>query len=184
MFGWLKKKKDKEEDRSYHDPLDTGLSDLVAGAFLDYDFKTWEVRKVFEYDWGHDYFTVEYQIETAYEKYFLHVAEGDSELECVLSQKINVYDIEGNVVDHIMNSKNESPPMQITYQGETFFRDSEDMGHYRNVESDNWFELISWTYYNRAKDTQICIERWGEEDFEASHGQVLSSFEFSNIIMP
>lgn len=179
-FSWFKKKKD--EDKPSYDPTDVKVNQLVKGAFVDYDLKTWEVRAVYEYDWGNDFFADEFQIATASETYYLYVEEGEEGLECTLSEKINVHAIEGDIIRHTI--QNESPPMEITFQGEKYFRDSEGVGLFRNVEDDRWREMISWTYYDIKEEKVLGIERWGEEDFEASFGQMVEQYEFSSFIMP
>lgn len=180
VFGWFKKKKE-DEDKPLYDPTNIKLNQLVKGAFLDYDLKTWQVKEVYEYDWGDDYFSDEFKLATAEEAIYLHVEEED-DLECTVSQKINIYDIDGEVVDQILQT--DSPPMKLTYNGETYFRHSENIGYYRNVENERWRELVSWTYHDRDQVSLLSIERWGQEDFEASIGKMVQALEFYNIIMP
>lgn len=180
-FGWFKKKKDPEKRLSF-DPSNTRLNQLVKGAFIDYDLKTWEVKNVFEYDWGDDFFSDEYQLATADETIYLHVEEEDGELHSTISSKINIHSLDGDIANEIIRS--ERAPMKISYEGEMYFRESESIGYYRNAESENWQELISWTYYDKQEKKIISIDRWGEEDFSASEGIVAEEFEFSNIIMP
>ncbi len=178
-FSWFKKK--KEETKRLYDPTQVTVRDLIKGAFVDYELETWEVRAVFEYDWGDNFFSDEFQLSIADDTIFLSV-EDDDELFLSVTRKIVIQDIEEDVVSVIL--KKEVPPMKVNYQGETYFRKSESMGHYRNVETDSWAELISWTYFDRNQEKILSIEQWGEEDFEASSGLVVSEYDFSSIIMP
>lgn len=181
VFGWFNKKKKEEEDEPLYDPTNIQLNQLKKGSFIDYDFKTWEVREVYEYDWGDDFFTDEYKLSTAEDTVFLHVEEDDG-LECTLTRKINIHDIDGDIPDHIL--ENETPPMKVTYQGETFYRKGEGVGYFRNTDNDNWYELVSWSYYDKEGKKILAIEQWGEEEFEAAYGIIANEYEFSNIIMP
>ncbi len=179
-FGWFKKKKEEESKRLY-DPTRVTVKDLVKGAFLDYALETWEVKAVYEYDWGDNFFSNEFQLSTAEDSIYLSVEE-DGELFITVTRKIIIHDIEEDVVTYIL--KNETPPMKITYQGETYYRKSENIGYYRNVENEEWSELVSWTYFDRSQEKIISVEQWGEQEFEASAGKVVQEFEFSSIIMP
>ncbi|GAB4397003.1 MAG: hypothetical protein OHK0053_12430 [Microscillaceae bacterium] len=180
VLGWFKKKKNDDTGRAF-DPTQATVRDLVQGAFLDYDLKTWEVREVFEYDWGDNFFSDEFLLTTADEKIYLSVEDGD-DLFISISTKIIIHDIEEDVVGYTI--RNETPPMKLTYQGETYYRKSESIGYWRNVNNDKWTELVSWLYYDRDQKNILTIEQWGEEEFEASQGKIVQEFEFSNIIMP
>ena len=176
-FGIFKKKKKKE----LIDPTQVEVNQLVKGAFIDYDLKSWEVNAVYEYDWGDDYFADEFRLTTVDEECYLYVEEDDG-LECNITQKISVHDIDEDVVDYII--RHEEPPMRINYQGTTYYRQSESVGYFRDTGKDgeNWQELVSWSYYDKPQKQIINIEQWGEREFEASHGKVVQSFEITNIL--
>lgn len=180
-FSWFKKKKD-EDDKPSYDPTNTSVAQLVKGAFVDYDLKTWEVRAAYQYDWGDNFYADEFQLATADETIYVYVEEGDEGIECTVSQKLNIHALEGNIPDFII--QNESPPTQVKFQGETYYRDEESIGRYKDVEENRWQEMISWTYYDMNEEKVLSIERWGEEDFAASLGKVVQEFEFSSFIMP
>ncbi len=179
VFGWFKKK--KEEEEPLYDPANVRVTDLVKDAFLDYDLKTWQVTEVYEYDWGDDFFTDEFQLKTADETFYLHL-EVDDELECTMMRKINLFEIDEDIPQYVQ--QNNTAPTRITYEGETFYRESEGIGYFRNIEDDNWQELVSWSYYNKSKDKLVGIDQWGEHQFSAAAGKVVQEFEFSNIIIP
>lgn len=203
MFNPFKKKKEKKQEL-YYDPSNVRITTLVKGSFLDYDFKTWEVKDAFEYDWGNGYKAKEFQLETGDELIFLYVDENQG-LECSVSEKVNIYDIdenagntkklgfqtnsgrgsgEGDIIAYIMNNANETPPMKVSYKGEQYFRSSEEIGYSRVMGEKDWDQLISWSYYDSEQKKTLTIERWGEEDFSAALGNVVEEYEFSNIIMP
>ncbi|MEO1099612.1 MAG: hypothetical protein AAFX57_17950, partial [Bacteroidota bacterium] len=56
LFDFFKKKEKEPE----YDVTNLKVSDLDHGFILEYDLKTWEVKEVYEYDWGNNNFSQEY----------------------------------------------------------------------------------------------------------------------------
>ena len=181
MFNWFKKKENTGQTQPSYDPNNIPLNKLRKGSFLDYDLKTWEVKAVYEYDWGNDYFADEFQLEQGREIYFLYVEE-DGEFYCTLNKRINPHELPEDVLDTTIEKG--SPPMRIQFQEEIYYRQSENMGYNRSSEQTEWSELISWSYANKAEDKLMTLEQWGDQDFQASVGFKVRDIEFSNIIMP
>ncbi len=174
LFG--KKKKEEEEV----DPLDIKLSRLKKGYILDYDLSSWEVKEVYNYDWGDQFFTREYKIFNGKDSRYLHVEE-DDELELILSQKIKPVTIDADIPEHII--KHGHPPKKLHFKGKTYNLESESPGYFNEEDKpEQWVEHISWTYYDEEEENIINIEQWGEREFEASVGKVLKEFEISNVI--
>jgi hypothetical protein len=180
-FGWFKKKK-QEEKWAYYDPSNVQLQDMVKGSFVDYDFKTWEVAAVNEYDWGDDSFTDEFEMTTAQgDTLFLNVEEDDGWLYSVF-KKVNIRALQDGIVDYIKS--NEMPPEKLIYEGVTYYRTEENVGYFRNREQESWREIVSWLYFDEDEDKVLSIDQWGEEDFGAAVGFYAETYSFSNIIMP
>ncbi|HAA15452.1 MAG TPA: DUF4178 domain-containing protein [Cytophagales bacterium] len=173
IFG----RKEKEPD---YDPTNISLLDMKAGWVLDYDMKSWEVVGQFEYDWGNNFFSDEYKIQSSNVVLYLHLEE-DDELEISLAHKIRLNQVSENIPNSFKNS-NEDPPRSLTFEGSTFQLEEESLGSYRDVRSDNWSDFISWNYEHPDGKQFLTLERWGEEEFELSHGQYVESYEFSNIL--
>lgn len=181
MFSCFGGKKKNQEDELDYDPSDIKLENLRKGAFFDYDLKTWQVKAEYEYDWGDEFFTQEFQITTADETCYLSV-EDDDELEISITKKINLRSLEGNVADYIV--RNDIAPPEVVHNGVKYFKESEDAGYWRNKKNTSWEEFISWTYYDDTEKKTLTIERWDEQEFEASAGIVVQEHEFSNFILP
>ncbi|WP_027000987.1 DUF4178 domain-containing protein [Eisenibacter elegans] len=179
VFGWFKKK--KEEKREYIDPTEVNITMLRKGAFVDYDLKTWQVTACYEYDWGNEYFSHEFQLKSGKDTIYLHI-EDDDELECTIVRKISPRAIQDDAVDYIR--KHDNGPMEVIYEGTKYYRESEQVGYFANLGATNWEEFISWSYYDDSGKKVLEIERWDEEEFEASAGIVVGEFEFMNIILP
>jgi len=175
----LFKKKDKKES---YDPTNIRVTDLDKGFVLEYDLKTWVVDAVFEYDWGDNYFSREYKLDSGDDSLFLHVEE-DDELYLTVTRKIKVTMIEEDLPEYI--EKNEKAPKKIHYKNKTFYLDgNENPGYFRDLsdQQKDWVELISWDYYDEDDKEYINVEQWGEREFEASAGHAIREFEISNIL--
>ena len=179
-FGLFKKKK---KDKQLIDPTQVQINQLTKGAFIDYNLESWEVTAVYEYDWGDGFFSDEFQLRSADEICYLSVEEDDG-YECTITKKISVHEIDGEIAKHVL--REEEPPMKVNYEGVTYYRQSEAVGYFRDKSKSekHWSELVSWTYYDKAKELTLSIEQWGEKEFEAAQGRVVEEFEFSNILIP
>ncbi len=170
----------KKEERHY-DPNNIKITDLRKGFFVDYDMKTWQVTAEYEYDWGSNFFTYEYKLDSGDESVFLTVAE-DDELEMFVCKKVNVRAIDEDLPEFI--EKNEFPPKKLTYKGVTYFKDSENAGYFRDLSTkdDEGAEFISWDYFDESQKLVLSIEQWGEREFDAAYGKMAKEFEFSNFV--
>lgn len=172
LFG--KKKEDSV------DPLNLRVTHLKKGYILDYDLSSWEVKEVYTYDWGDEFFTREYKLFNGKETRFLHVEE-DDELELQLTQKVKPTTLDPDIPDLI--SKEGKPPKKIVFKGVTYRLEGESPGYFNEEgKPDQWVEHISWTYYDEEEELLLNIEQWGEREFEASYGKLIKEFEISNII--
>ncbi len=176
MFGFLKKKKEPD-----YDVTNLTLKDLNFKFILDYDMKSWEVREVYEYDWGNNNFSKEYKIDSGDEVGFLSV-EDDGELSATLTKAIKIRQIDEDLIGII--TETEKAPDKIHYQGTIYYLDSDSAGYFRDCgkESEDWEELISWEYYDENEQKIISITQWDERNFDAYAGEVLKPYQISNII--
>lgn len=172
-------KSNKNEEEKHYDPINIKVTDLENGYLLDYDLETWTVTKMSEYDWGNNHFSREFVIESKGKKRFLHIEE-DDELIISLSEELKYRKLGETATDYI--DTNGKPPKKITHQNITYYLDEESPGYYRNVENENWEELISFYYLDEDEEKCLTIEQWDENDFEVSIGKILKPFEISNIL--
>ncbi|MBL4652010.1 MAG: DUF4178 domain-containing protein [Flavobacteriales bacterium] len=167
------KKKTKEAQINYT------VNELGVGYMVDYFMETWEVKKVYLYDWGNNLETREYLLDSGKETYYLHV-EDEDKLVCSLSQKIEIRDIDAGLVKQIVDQ--DDAPQQIVHQNITYTRTSSGQGHCgeeRDNEED-YAKFVNWMFENG--ENFISIDRWGEEDFSAAKGSYVKEIEFSNIL--
>lgn len=169
----------KKKEEPAYDPSDLRLTDLKKGFMVDYDLQSWQVMAEYEYDWGGGFISKEFKLDSGSESLYLHVEE-DDELELSISKKAGIKRFEEDIRAHF--SEHDEPPKAVTLDGKQYHRTEESAGYFRDASREGWSEMISWTYEDDDEEAFVNIERWGEEEFEASQGVYAREFEFSNIL--
>jgi len=180
-FNFFKKKKKKEDNSPHYDPTNIQITDLRVGFFLDYDLKTWEVAEEYEYDWGDNEFSYEYQLLSGDDMCFLSIDQEDG-LTLIISRKIKLNRLDPDLADRIINKG--KPSKKIKYKGTTYYRENQVIGFYRNTATtarEKSVEMVAWDYFDEEETKTIGIEQWEAENFEASVGIVVPEYEFMNI---
>ena len=176
LFDFLKNKKEPE---LHYDPVDITVNALEKGYLFDYDLETWTVTKMSEYDWGNNFFTRLFVVQSNGKKRYLHIEE-DEELIISISEDIKIRKLGVEVLSAI--ERNGKPPKEIIFKGVQYFLDKEAPGYYRDVATEDWEEFISFDYTDDTEKKCLCIEQWGEDDFEASFGEFIPSYKISDIL--
>ncbi len=175
LFDFFKKK----EEEPHYDVTNIRVTDIEENYILEYDLETWIVKKMFEYDWGNNFFSREFLISNGKESKYLSVEE-DDELEIAITKKISIRKLDADIPDTVNDTG--KPPKKIMFEGTLYYRDAEDAGYVRNVATDNWEEIINWTYLDESEVKLINIEQSGEDDFEATIGEYIKEYKISNIL--
>lgn len=177
LFDFFKK---KEEEPKY-DVTNLQLTDLDQGFIFDYNMKSWQVKEVYQYDWGKNNYSYEYKIDSGDEVLYLSLEDqGDLILSVVKSIKIRI--LGESITEEIV--RNQKPPDRLVYENETYYLDSDSAGYFNDKTkgTGDWEELIAWDYFNKEEEKIISIVQWDERNFEASAGIMIKDFEISNII--
>lgn len=171
----------KKKEKAKPDFLNLNVKQLEQGFMFDYDMETWTVDDVYIYDWGNEYFSVEYKINNARDSYFMSVDEDDA-LEIAITQKVKIRSIDENLPEYIKT--NNQPPGKIVYKGITLLLDGEKPGYFKPLQSPDsaWEEFISWDYYDAQNTHTLSIEQWDENSFEATFGKLVSEYSITNIL--
>ena len=174
LFSFFKKKKDDVKN-------DYTLYEMKKGFIVDYFLKTWEVKKVYEYDWGNNYFAREYLLDSGDESLYLYVEE-DDELICSVWKKISIGEIEPDLFKVIVEE--DDAPSHITYDEKVYkkMETSHGVSYEEDDEDELETRLINWTYKHKKDKHLISVNRTGEEAFEISEGHHVKEYEFSNIL--
>ncbi|MEQ6119341.1 DUF4178 domain-containing protein [Reichenbachiella sp. MALMAid0571] len=177
VFDFLKKKEKEPE----YDITNMSVKDLDQGFILDYDMKSWQVKEVYEYDWGNNNFSKEYMIDSGDEVLYLSV-EDQGELFLTVSKNIKMRKLDEDIIDKTI--KKERPPKKLELDGIQYYLDTDVAGYFNDKTkgTDDWEELVCWEYYNDEETLIISITQWGEREFDASAGKVIKEYEISNII--
>ncbi|MEP5339187.1 MAG: DUF4178 domain-containing protein [Algibacter sp.] len=175
IFDFLKKK----ETERHFDPTNITIRDLGKGYIFEYAIETWTVTALFEYDWGDNYFTREFVIKNGNIEKFLHI-EDDGGLVVTLSEKVKLRKLDEHVCDYI--DENQKPPKKITFEGVRYFLDEKSPGFSKEIDASNWEELISYDYLDEDEEKTLCIEQYGDEEFEVSKGVIINELAVSNIL--
>ncbi len=169
-------KKDKAPDL---DPLrDLTLSNLKPEYVVDYDLKTWQVTAHHRYDFDGDW-TDEWELTSAEEVRYLDGEEDDG-VSWTLSRKIPVARLEGDLRAHLR--ENDDPPDPVTFEGVEYFGESSSAGKFHKDGEGEGQELIVWEYLDESRKRTLTIEQWGDDEYEASVGEVVEEFQFSDIL--
>ncbi|MEM9857706.1 MAG: DUF4178 domain-containing protein [Bacteroidota bacterium] len=177
LFDFLKKKEKEPE----YDVTNLKVSDLDHGFILEYDLKTWEVKEVYEYDWGNNNFSQEFMLDSGDEVIYLGV-EDKGELHLSAMKNIKIRKLGDDIIDKTIKKKR--PPKNLEYDGVSYHLHTDNAGYFNDKTkgTDDWEELISWEYYDDEETNILSITQWGERDFEAAVGKVVKEYQISNII--
>ena len=154
------------------------LDTMKKGYLVDYDLKTWEVTgyNIYDYD---GFLTQEWELRCGEEVHFLERAEEDGQVEWTLTRKIHVNQIEGDLIDEILNS--DDPPEEIHYEGRLYTAVESGAGIQRQGGEEAGREFVSWSY-EAGEDRVLFITQWGERDFAACEGTSVEAYQFTDIL--
>jgi hypothetical protein len=180
-MNWNPFKKKQEEESL--DPLsDLSLSRLKPGYVLDYDLKTWQVTAHNRYDYDGDW-ADEWELTCAAGVLYLE-REVDDEETWAVYRKIDLDEIQEDVRAAIM--EDDDPPNHVTAGGVTYEAESSDAGYFHRggekATGGSGKEFVNWSYADESEKKLLVIEQWGENDFAASVGEVVTPFQFSDIL--
>lgn len=175
LFDFLKK---KEPEKELDPLLDLVLSKLRTGFLVDYDLKTWEVTAYNRYDFDGD-ITEEWELTAGREKCYLERSV-DDDVEWTLGKKVPMGALGGHVRQHIV--ENDDPPDRVDFEDKTYFLDGSEAGHMSAGGGGSAQELIKWEFVDKDDEHFLTIEQWGEDEFEASAGNYVEEYQFSNIL--
>jgi hypothetical protein len=172
LFG---KKKEKGPD-----PLtNLTLENLRPGCFVDYDMKTWQVSAYHYYDWGSGDLSYEWQLQTHDETIYLERSVDDED-DWSISRKIPFARVGAGIKQHII--EHEDPPEEIAFEGTTYYLEETSGGQFYKDAAGPGQDLLSWEYEDDSGKKYMTIEQWGESDFEASIGEGVEEYQFTNIL--
>lgn len=171
----------KKNQKDELDPLsDLSLAKLKRGYLVDYDLKTWEVSAYSYYDWSEGDISHEWQLRSGDEVVYLEM-ESDDEEEWSLNRKIAFGRLDSQIKKKIIETGD--PPEKIVFEGSTYYMEETAGGRfYRDGGQGHGREVLQWSYQDDEGQSYLSIEQWGEEEFEASTGEPVEEYQFTNIL--
>ncbi len=170
-------KKNKKEE---FDPLsDLSLNRLKKGYLVDYDLKTWEVSACNYYDWGEGDISNEWQLKSRDEVVYLEM-ESDDEEEWSLNRKVIFSLLDSQIKKQIIETGD--PPEKILFEGIAYYMEEMSGGRFYKDGQDSGREVLQWSYQDNKGKLYFSIEQWGEEEFEATAGEPVEEYQFTNIL--
>ena len=156
------------------------LLDLQVGWVVEYDLKDWVVKKHYEYDWGNEFYSTEFLLDSGDDQLFLAVSDEDTEIECSISREIplNSFSLEArkSITD------NDVAPKEVEYLGKKYFLSETSQGYSNEKGSSARSEFVMYDYKDASEKEFVSITRWSESELEAFEGTYIPSYSFENII--
>ena len=78
-----------------------------------------------------------------------------------ISEKVKIRKLSDEVCDYI--DTHEKPPKKITLEGTTYYLDEKSPGYCKEIDAENWEELISYDYLDEEEEKVLSIEQFGDE---------------------
>ena len=74
------------------------------------------------------------------------------------------------------------PPDEIEFEGMTYYLEETAGGHFLKGGQGAGREFLRWSFADESGKKLLEIEQWGENDFEASAGEEVEEYQFTNIL--
>lgn len=158
---------------------DLTLWDLKKGYFLDYFLESWEIKDVYNYSWGNNFFSKEYELDNGKEVMFLHVLK-ENGFKCSLSKEVSIKSVNSQLKRQIIDYN--EPFKDIEYLGKKYYLEEKHEAYVQKEGDSEESFLITWDYVTEDDKETISINKWGETDIESYKGENVKEIEFSNFI--
>ena len=169
----------KKDSSPELDPLqDLTLSALKPGYVLEYDLKTWQVSAHSYYDYDGDR-VEEWELTCADEVRYL-TREEDDGVSWSLTRKVPLNAIDEDIRRHMRDS--EDPPDPVTFDSVEYIGKSSEVGKYFKDGEGSGEEFVEWEYLDESERKTLTIEQWGDDEFEASAGEIVEEYQFTDIL--
>jgi len=180
LFDWLLGKKKQEPGvKPYFDPTKVKLEDLRPGWLVDFDMKTWEVIARHRYDMGDGFEMIEWELRSGNEIRYL-CREEDDGIYWTLMKKVPLGAIDPGLKKHILQY--EDPPQRLQYEGMVYEMVSYGGAKFFKNGMPPAVPFLYWEYESSDGTKVVTVEQWGDTEFEASAGEYVEEYQFSNIL--
>lgn len=163
------------------DPMRLSIVNLKAGYLVDFDLTTWETVQEWQYDWDNGNSGKEFRLVNEKETLHLYMRNEGTQLHTILTRKVNIFSIDRELEEEIqINSR---PPSVLNYQDIDYFRENTKTGwRHELTAKTSANKLTVWEYFDETMTFFMRIEQIENQTYKATVGEVVSPFEFSNVL--
>lgn len=160
-----------------------GILDIRKGSTLDYDFTNWKAVGEYNYFWGEDTYSREFELVNSGKKIFLEIEDEEREMQIAISKKVALHRISPNFKSEY---KQGNTPKQLTFKGDIYHFKEEFAAEWRDrAAGGEWESFTVWDYADVTGKKLLSVEYWAEDDeWEAFAGKPIAAAEITNITKP
>jgi hypothetical protein len=163
------------------DLMRLSIINLKAGYLVDFDLTTWETVQEWQYDWDNGNSGKEFRLVNEKETLHLYMRNEGTQLHTILGRKVNIHSIDRELEDEIQT--NSRPLSVLNYQEIDYFRENTKTGwRHELTAKTSANKLTAWEYFDETMTFFMRIEQIENETYKAIVGEVISPFEFSNVL--
>jgi len=163
------------------DPMRLGIINIKAGFLVDFDLTTWETVQEWQYDWDNGNSGKEFRLVNEKETLHLYMRNEGTQLHTILGRKVNIFSIDRELEEEIQT--NSRPPSVINYEEIDYFRENTKVGwRHELTAKTSASKITAWEYFDETMTFFMRIEQIEGQSYKATVGEVISPFEFSNVL--
>lgn len=163
------------------DPMRLSIVNIKAGYLVDFDLTTWETVQEWQYDWDNGNSGKEFRLVNEKETLHLYMRNEGTQLHTILGRKVNIFSIDRDLEEEIQT--NSRPPSVLNYQDIDYFRENTKTGwRHELTAKTSANKLTVWEYFDETMTFFMRIEQIENQTYKATVGEVISPFEFSNVL--
>ncbi len=164
------------------DPSNLSIKNLKKGYLIDFDLKTWEVKNEYQIDWLKKTSSKELVIINDLKELILNIEISDqNKLIAVLSRK-SIHQIDSTIENQIL--KLHTPPVKITFEGKTYYKESENKGIIFNISNNTSPPTLvnSILYFDDSREYIFRIDIANQDKCLGYAGRLYLKESFSEIL--
>ncbi|MFK7933251.1 MAG: DUF4178 domain-containing protein [Saprospiraceae bacterium] len=160
-----------------------GILDIRKGSTLSYDFTNWKAVGEYNYFWGEDTYSREFELVNGGKTIFLEIEDEEKNMEVAVSKKIALHRLKPNFKSEYTQG---NTPKQLSFNGDIYHFKKEFAAEWRDrAAKGEWEPFTVWDYADVTGKKRLSVEYWAEDDeWEAFVGKPISAAEITNITKP
>lgn len=170
----------KKLDIEYN-PAKLTIDNLAENFLIDYQTKTWEVKRFWQQDWENAKSERFYLLEQGHEQLFITSKYESFMNSYFCSRLINVHIIDSQLQNLIIN--NQPPKNIISYQGQQYYKEIKKVGIIFDLgKHDKPNKITQWDYYTEDRNMYVSISLLSQNKIVGYTGYKVLPNSFSDIL--